>query len=62
MFDKEQKEQEVINFIRNKIKRCCKCGNELHYKEKYFFTDHICCICKGFPSFDAAEAHPIDNT
>lgn len=55
MFDEEQREQEVIDFISNKIKRCRKCGNELHYKEKYYFNDRICCTCKGLKPFDAPE-------
>ena len=50
-----EREQEVIDFINNKIKRCRKCGNELHYKEKFHHTDRICNACKGMRSFDEID-------
>lgn len=51
-----EREQEVIDFINNKIKRCRKCGNELHYKEKFYNTDKLCNGCKGKRSFDEVDA------
>ncbi|ELC7379901.1 hypothetical protein RJO92_003102 [Enterobacter asburiae] len=53
-----EREQEVIDFINNKIKRCRKCGNELHYKEKFHNTDKICNGCKGMRSFDEIDVTP----
>ncbi|NWC62937.1 hypothetical protein [Cedecea sp. P7760] len=55
MFDEERRDQEAADFISNKIKRCRKCSNELDYKEKYYFTDRICCACKGLEPFDAPD-------
>ncbi|WP_320732746.1 hypothetical protein [Enterobacter roggenkampii] len=51
-----EREQEVIDFINNKIKRCRKCGNELHYKEKFYNTDKLCNGCKGKRPFDEVDA------
>lgn len=47
MFDKEPREQEVIDFIRNKIKRGRQCGNELDYKEKYFLLIEFVAPVRG---------------
>lgn len=33
-------------------KYCRQCGRELHYKEKFYFTDQVCCRCRGLASFD----------
>ncbi|HCL8254335.1 TPA: hypothetical protein N2Z50_002833 [Escherichia coli] len=54
-YDEFEREQEIVDFINNKIKRCRKCGQELHYKEKYYHSDRICCICKGLPSYENDE-------
>lgn len=53
-----EREQEVVDFINNKIKRCRKCGNELHYKEKFYNTDKLCNGCKGIRSFEETDAKP----
>ncbi|MHA1000555.1 hypothetical protein ACR9IA_08400 [Leclercia pneumoniae] len=50
-----KREQEAIDFINNKIKRCRKCGNELHYKEKFHNTDKICNGCKGMRPYDEID-------
>lgn len=50
-----EREQEVIDFINSKIKRCRKCGNELHYKEKFYNTDKLCNGCKGKRAFDEVD-------
>ncbi len=31
---------------------CRQCGRELHYKERFYFTDQVCCRCRGLASFD----------
>lgn len=54
-----EREQEAIDFINNKIKRCRKCGNELHYKEKFYNTDKLCNECKGMRSFDEIDDNPL---
>ncbi|HBA9706355.1 TPA: hypothetical protein J1460_000238 [Escherichia coli] len=33
-------------------KYCRQCGRELHYKERFYFTDQVCCRCRGLASFD----------
>ncbi|PFF94817.1 hypothetical protein [Escherichia albertii] len=51
------------------IKYCRQCGRELHYKEKFYFSDHICCRCRGLASFDddgtesvGRERTPVERT
>lgn len=62
MFDEERRDQEAANFLSNKIKRCRRCSNELDYKEKYYFSDRICCACKGLEPFDAPDViTPSEN-
>lgn len=56
---KFERELEVIDFINNKIKRCRKCGTELHYKEKFYNTDKICNRCKGRRSCDEIDVNPL---
>lgn len=56
-----EREQEAIDFINNKIKRCRKCGNELHYKEKFYNTDKLCNRCKGKRSFDEVDVKSTTN-
>lgn len=53
--DYDQREANIASFLSNKIKKCSKCGRELHYKEKYYYTDGICNQCRGVPSFDDIE-------
>lgn len=56
---KFEREQKAIDFINNKIKRCRKCGNELHYKEKFYNTDKLCNECKGLRSFDEIDVNSL---
>ncbi|WP_438442313.1 hypothetical protein [Kluyvera georgiana] len=58
---KFERELEVLDFIRNKIKRCRKCGNELHYKEKFYNSDKICNKCKGMRPFDEIDTKTPTN-
>ncbi|EHU4459522.1 hypothetical protein KY790_004334 [Salmonella enterica] len=51
------------------IKYCHQCGQELHYKEKFYFTNQICCQCRGLAPFDddgtqsvGRERTPIERT
>lgn len=43
--------EEAHLFVANKIKRCRKCRNELHYKEKFYNADKICNRCRGLPEY-----------
>lgn len=40
------------------IKYCRQCGRELHYKEEFYFTDQVCCQCRGLAPFDDDGALP----
>lgn len=58
-YDEFEREQEAIDFINNKIKKCKKCGHELHYKEKFYNIGNVCNPCKGLPPF--IDSDTINN-
>ena len=51
------------------MKYCRRCGRTLHDKETHYFTDHICCHCRGLAPFDddgttsvGRERTPVERT
>lgn len=51
------------------MKYCRQCGRALHDKETLYFTDHICCRCRGLAPFDddgtasvGRERTPVERT
>lgn len=54
--DHDQREANIASFLANKFKKCRKCGHELDYKEKFYYTDQICNPCRGLQPFDSEDA------
>lgn len=59
--DYDQREANITSFLSNKIKRCIKCGHELDYKEKFYYTDRICNLCRGLQPFDSEDVPEIES-
>ncbi|HHT5704662.1 TPA: hypothetical protein ACTZGK_002560 [Raoultella planticola] len=59
--DYDQREANIASFLSNKIKRCIKCGRELDYKEKFYYTDRICNPCRGLQPFDSDDVPGVES-
>ncbi|EIX9042393.1 hypothetical protein [Klebsiella variicola] len=59
--DYDQREANIASFLSNKIKRCIKCGHELEYKEKFYYTDRICNLCRGLQPFDSEGVPEVES-
>ena len=59
--DYDQREANIASFLSNKIKRCIKCGRELDYKEKFYYTDRICNLCRGLQPFDSEDVPEVES-
>lgn len=59
--DYDQREANIASFLSNKIKRCIKCGHELDYKEKFYYTDRICNLCRGLQPFDSEDVPEVES-
>nr|VXZ85973.1 Uncharacterised protein [Klebsiella pneumoniae] len=59
--DYDKREANIASFLSNKIKRCIKCGRELDYKEKFYYTDRICNLCRGLQPFDSEDVPEVES-
>ena len=59
--DYDQQEANIASFLSNKIKLCIKCRHELDYKEKFYYADRICNLCRGLQPFDSEDVPEVES-